>query len=341
MAKKAFEIQGSDLSLGGVNLQAGTNGVVIPGVTQATNFRVDEVEDTDVDQTVQFVQLSIVVDASTYNALSTNASTARYATYTVELDDDDYIDEIEVDGHGSYTQQEKTTNETTDMWAYTGLVDPFTTPFDEFDWLQIPFRPKMRAGEVENIGGGDFSGNYNDLTNKPTIPTDVSDLTDTEGLLGQGGSSTTELAYLELTSSPFIVQPVILGTSVTVTAPAQGQGASVEIIIGEGPVITSINVTSAGTGYAVGQRYRIWFYNIGGNNDDSSIDFEVATVGAGGALLTIINAAFTGVGAANIPDTYSGVGIELRSSMVFDEIGPGLTLTRDRGQALYLSLIHI
>ncbi len=31
-----------------------------------------------------------------------------------------------------------------------------------------------------------FSGSYDDLTNKPTIPTDVNDLTDTDGLLGGG-----------------------------------------------------------------------------------------------------------------------------------------------------------
>jgi len=38
------------------------------------------------------------------------------------------------------------------------------------------------APEVET-----FSGDYNDLTNKPTIPSDVSDLTDTTSLLAQYG----------------------------------------------------------------------------------------------------------------------------------------------------------
>jgi hypothetical protein len=33
-----------------------------------------------------------------------------------------------------------------------------------------------------------FSGSYADLTNKPVIPTDISQLTDTQGLLGSGGS---------------------------------------------------------------------------------------------------------------------------------------------------------
>lgn len=55
----------------------------------------------------------------------------------------------------------------------------------------------------------------------PAIPADISDLTDTEGLLGQGGSSTTELAYLELTNNPFIVQPAELGDPVEFTRTAE------------------------------------------------------------------------------------------------------------------------
>lgn len=37
-------------------------------------------------------------------------------------------------------------------------------------------------------GDSGFSGDYNDLTNKPNIPSDISDLTDNDNLLGQGGS---------------------------------------------------------------------------------------------------------------------------------------------------------
>ena len=45
-----------------------------------------------------------------------------------------------------------------------------------------------------------FSGSYADLSNKPTIPTDVSDLTDTGSLLGGGGSGTSN--YNDLTNLP-------------------------------------------------------------------------------------------------------------------------------------------
>tara|TARA_B100001013_G_scaffold100087_3_gene56415 strand:- start:14053 stop:17604 length:3552 start_codon:yes stop_codon:yes gene_type:complete len=42
-----------------------------------------------------------------------------------------------------------------------------------------------------NVGGNLFTGSYADLTNTPTIPTDISDLTDTQSLLGAGGGGTT------------------------------------------------------------------------------------------------------------------------------------------------------
>ena len=46
-------------------------------------------------------------------------------------------------------------------------------------------------------GGSSFSGSYADLTNKPTIPTDVSNLTDTTSLLFSG-------SYTDLTNKPTI-----------------------------------------------------------------------------------------------------------------------------------------
>jgi hypothetical protein len=41
-----------------------------------------------------------------------------------------------------------------------------------------------------------FDGDYDNLTNKPTIPADVGDLTDTGGLLGGGGGGATNMASL-------------------------------------------------------------------------------------------------------------------------------------------------
>jgi hypothetical protein len=195
----------------------------------------------------------------------------------------------------------------------------------------------------------------------PNAPTDVADLTDTDGLLGAGGTQLPSQAgqegkflrtdgedlswvamtggespvqpYLELTNSPFIVQPVVLGSPVTVSTTGEGSGAQVEVVIGAGPVITSVTVTTPGTGYTVGQRYRVQYWEIGGNNDDSHIEFEVATVSSGG-LLTVTDVAFTGETAANNPGTYSNLGIQLRASPG-DSIGPGLTLVRSYHRALF------
>jgi len=54
---------------------------------------------------------------------------------------------------------------------------------------------------VSGSGSGSFSGSYNDLTNKPTIPSDVSDLTDTTNLLFSG-------SYTDLTNKPTIPSDV-------------------------------------------------------------------------------------------------------------------------------------
>ena len=162
MANKAFEIQNSSLRVGGVELQAGTTGVVIPGITQATSYKVEEVKDRG-DQTVTFPAPPIVIDYTTYLDYDNNGTSVGRAEYIVEeLDDDGYIDDIEVTDRGSYTVQESNAAGGNDLFAYTGTEsNPFTT-FVSADWTQIPFRPKMRAGEVETIGGGGADlGNFN------------------------------------------------------------------------------------------------------------------------------------------------------------------------------------
>ena len=155
MSIKPFAIQGADLTLGGVNLQAGTTGVVIPGVTQATNYKVEEVNDTN-EQTHAFTPNNavVVIDYVVYTRLSASQSVGGYADFeAAATDEEGYIDGIEVNGRGAYTSQEASDNANNDMYAYNG-TDPDRTPFVPEDWIQIPFRPKMRAGDVESIGGG-------------------------------------------------------------------------------------------------------------------------------------------------------------------------------------------
>tara|TARA_R110001632_G_scaffold73751_1_gene169437 strand:- start:144 stop:2504 length:2361 start_codon:yes stop_codon:yes gene_type:complete len=61
--------------------------------------------------------------------------------------------------------------------------------------------------DTTSLLGSGGTTNYNNLTNKPTIPTDVSDLTDTTSLLGGGGGGTTN--YNDLINTPTI--PSITG----------------------------------------------------------------------------------------------------------------------------------
>lgn len=161
MANKPFAIQGADLTLGGVNLQAGSNGVVIPGVTRATSYVPEEVEDTG-DQTYAFNSPPVVIDHTYYSILNGDYSPSGYteAEYAVtELDGDDYIDSIDIVSQGSgWDSTSANGAQNNDMWAYVGAEqNPFAT-FINTDWIQIPFRVKIRAGEVETIGGGG-SGN--------------------------------------------------------------------------------------------------------------------------------------------------------------------------------------
>ena len=163
MTIKPFAIQGADLTLGGVNLQAGTTGVVIPGVTQATGYKVEEVNDTG-DQTHAFAPDSevVVVDYVLYQTYLNNTGNGEvYASYLAATDGEGYVDGIEVDSPGLYTSQEATDNAANDMYVYIGGGSQSDQPLVPQDWIQIPFRPKMRAGAITTIGGGNANtGNF-------------------------------------------------------------------------------------------------------------------------------------------------------------------------------------
>ena len=188
MANKPFAIQGADLTLGGVNIQAGSNGVVIPGVTQAANYFVEEVNDRG-DQTLSFQTAPILIDYVTYLDYQNNGSSSNRAEYSVdEIDNEGYIDGITVDTAGEYTGSEAY-NGGNDLFAYTGTdtMPGIFTSFVDTDWTQIPYRPKMRAGEVENVGGGgnantgDFTFSEDTITNN-----DGMKLTTNRGTLAMG-----------------------------------------------------------------------------------------------------------------------------------------------------------
>ena len=147
-----------------------------------------------------------------------------------------------------------------------------------------------------------------------------------------GGGAGPVQPYLELTNTPFITQPAVLGTPVTVTAAPQGVGAQVVITITEGSVLDSITIFEPGTGYVAGQNYIIWSYQIGGPMPGDSLTLTIGTVDGNGGILTITNAAFIGV-----PQNVAGVYVTALNyqASVFDEIDTGLVLTRDLNQGIY------
>jgi plastocyanin len=68
-----------------------------------------------------------------------------------------------------------------------------------------------------------FSGSYDDLTDKPTIPVDVSDLTDTEGLLT--GGSTTFAGLTEINLADLDVHDIAVQAKTTFAVTANGSTA--------------------------------------------------------------------------------------------------------------------
>ena len=201
MANKPFAIQGADLTLGGVNLQAGATGVVIPGVTQATSYIPEEIEDFG-DQTLAFQTPPVVIDHTFYSILNEDYNPSGYteAEYVVdELDDDGYIDNISIVSEGSgWNLASANGAKNNNMWAYIGLAENPFASFASGDWVQIPFRVKIRAGEVETIGGG---GSGNELVNgdKSITLNEDGGLTFPDGSVqstaytGDGGTVTTKL----------------------------------------------------------------------------------------------------------------------------------------------------
>ena len=167
MANKAFEIQNSTLRIGGVEIEAGSTTIIIPGITQATNYFVEEVDDIDGDNPDIFgsnTDITIIDNAEFLYRSGTETASGSYsaAEYIVDELDDGEIDGINVEVAGVFSDSDKALALDESMWATT-VADPYTN-FDANDWTQIPFKPKMRAGAVTNAGVP-----YIELTNAPLI----------------------------------------------------------------------------------------------------------------------------------------------------------------------------
>jgi hypothetical protein len=230
MANKAFEIQESKLRIGGLDLEAGATAIAIPGLSQAATYFVEEVDERDGNNPDTFGNNAsnvTVIDNSRYLVLSGTTPSSSYiaAEYSVDELDDGEIDEINVETAGVFESADKTRAEAGNMWATT-VANPFVS-FNTGDWTQIPYRPKVRAGEITNIGGGGASS-LADLDDVQLEgPVDGSVLTwnqsqekwQNQSLPGGGSSDKLVSGDLEL----------VFNDSGTLTFPGPGGGSDVSV----------------------------------------------------------------------------------------------------------------
>ena len=261
MAKKPFETQSTTLRVGGVNLEAGATTIVIPGVTQATNYTVDEVEDNGYQTTEWDPGLTLyVLDNAELGRLYGDSRSGSYvaAEYIAEVDDDGAIDNIEVDVPGTFSSGDKTVAEQ-NMWA-TQVVDPLSN-FNINDWVQIPFRPSIRPGEVENVGGGGSSDRLIGGEQEVVLNDDGSITLPTMSMLGYENFYSIEGPTLQMGNDPTVGETIITGPTPSVDHPSakrliiqgqRGYGTWGDSAVGEG-----------------GDIY-LWA-GVGGENSDGSV----------------------------------------------------------------------
>jgi len=139
-----------------------TGKLVLPGVTRATTLYADEVEDT-ADQSYEFSSTPFITDAYDYSVRAGYVPPDGYvkAEYSVEEIDDGYIDGINIDEQGIWTQAIAEINRRNSMYAYVG--SDINEMFNVSNWIPIPFVVRSKANDVEyEFGGstlvnGDFS----------------------------------------------------------------------------------------------------------------------------------------------------------------------------------------
>jgi hypothetical protein len=144
--------------------QAATGGLILPGVTRATGYYADDVDDEDQWGSNPVISGTVtVIDATRYEILAGQTPSANYspAIYTVEKDDN-RIDSVNIDVGGSgWTKSEADYARDNNMYAtnVTGAIDNFNAS----DWVQIPFRVEIKAEDIEYedmFGGGADLGSF-------------------------------------------------------------------------------------------------------------------------------------------------------------------------------------
>ena len=130
--------------------QAATGGLVLPGLTRATGYYAEEVDDEDDWGSNPTITGTVtVIDASRYEILAGQPASSNYipATYTVQKDGN-RIDEIDVSNGGSgWNKTEADYARDNNMYA-TNVANAISN-FNANNWVQIPFRVEIKAEDTE------------------------------------------------------------------------------------------------------------------------------------------------------------------------------------------------
>jgi hypothetical protein len=140
--------------------EASTGKLVLPGVTRATAYFADHVHyEDDWGSNPVITGTVTVIDATYYDILAGRPSSVNYdsATYTAQKQGN-RVNEVTVSNSGGgWTKVEADYAHNNNMYA-TNVADAIDN-FNAGDWVQIPFRPDVKAedAEYEDIFGGNTS----------------------------------------------------------------------------------------------------------------------------------------------------------------------------------------
>lgn len=150
------------------------------------------------------------------------------------------------------------------------------------------------------INSQPFTGSYTELTNKPTIPADISDLTDTQSLLGQGGGGGDVIVQggggLIITADDSVARTILPGNTLKIQGSGDVTTALTEV---NGTDILTISYTGSGGGAADGNTT----YTLTGADGDDANSKKIRLRDSTDAIQDITLVAGTNVGITRLSNS--------------------------------------
>ena len=200
---KDLYLSGNTIDLGGAKISADLNGNIHVAGVNALRYKPLSIIDGRQEGDEYYNELPVegevvVIDQVAYQvAMNSNYASLRtnyyYNAYIPIINEQGFITDIEVIGNEYYPEfgiEPFEIINTDNMWIVPGNVD-----MQNWEQLATVLGDPLSGAQLLRAGVQSVSEvvslpiDFNQISNTPTVPTDVSDLTDTEGLLGGGGSS--------------------------------------------------------------------------------------------------------------------------------------------------------